>query len=102
MLKNILDKKSTDFGDQFAKYFFETDHYLCIISILDISLTVQQNNNTFRFSSLVYVLCVNLFAFFDTQNPEISGFSTAHAYKYKTKRQANIKRRQQKNDIFVD
>ena len=24
---------------------------------------------------------------FDTQNPEISGFSTAHAYKYKTKRQ---------------
>ena len=29
---------------------------------------------------------------FDTQNPEISGFSTAHGYKYKTKRQANMKR----------
>ena len=37
---------------------------------------------------------------FDTQNPEISGFSTAHAYKYKW--QAKVKRRQQKNDIFVD
>ena len=30
---------------------------------------------------------------FDTQDPEISGFSTAHAYKYKTKRQAKMKRR---------
>ena len=40
--------------------------------------------------------------FFDTQNSEISGFSTAHVYKYKTKRQAKVKRRQQKNDIFVD
>ena len=29
---------------------------------------------------------------FDTQNPGISGFSTAHAYKYKTKRQAKMKR----------
>ena len=28
---------------------------------------------------------------FDTQNPEISGSSTAHAYKYKTKRQAEMK-----------
>ena len=27
---------------------------------------------------------------FDTQNPEISEFSTAHAYKYKTKRQAEM------------
>ena len=39
---------------------------------------------------------------FNTYNPEISGFSTAHEYKYKTKRQTKIKRRQQKNDIFVD
>ena len=39
---------------------------------------------------------------FDTQNSEISGFSTAHAYKNKTQRQAKVKRRQQKNDIFVD
>ena len=38
---------------------------------------------------------------FDTQTPEISGFSTAHAYKYKTKRHEKMKRRQ-KNDIFVD
>ena len=28
---------------------------------------------------------------FDTQNPGISGFSTAHACKYKTKQQANMK-----------
>ena len=38
----------------------------------------------------------------DTQNPEIAGFSTAHAYKYKTKWQAKMQRKQQKNDIFVD
>ena len=41
----------------------------------------------------------------DTQNPEISGFSTTHLYKYKTKRQAKMKRRQEKNYfllIFVD
>ena len=38
----------------------------------------------------------------DTQNPEISRFSTAHAYKYKTKQQAKMKRRQEKNDIFFD
>ena len=36
---------------------------------------------------------------FDTQNPEISGFSTAHAYKYKTKWLAKMKRRRQKSDI---
>ena len=29
---------------------------------------------------------------FDTHNPGISGFSTAHAYKYKTKWQAKMKR----------
>ena len=42
---------------------------------------------------------------FNTQNPEISGFSTAHAYKYKTKRLTKMKRGQRKmpeNDIFVD
>ena len=32
-----------------------------------------------------------------TQNPEISGFSTAQMYKYKTKPQANIKRRKTKS-----
>ena len=36
----------------------------------------------------------------DTQNPEISGFSTAHLYKYKTKRQAKMKRRQEKKIYF--
>ena len=38
---------------------------------------------------------------FDTQNPGISGFSTAHAYKYKTKRQAKMKRDRRKM-TFVD
>ena len=33
---------------------------------------------------------------FDTQNPEMSGFSTADAYKYKTKRQAKMKRNSRK------
>ena len=33
----------------------------------------------------------------DKQNPEISGFSTAHAYRYKTKRQTKMKRRQKEN-----
>ena len=32
---------------------------------------------------------------FETQNPEISGFSTAHVYKYKTKQQAKMKRKQE-------
>ena len=32
----------------------------------------------------------------DTQNPKTSGYSTAHAYKYKTKRQAKVKWRQGK------
>ena len=36
----------------------------------------------------------------DTQNPEISGFSTAHAYEYKTKRQAKNETKTEKNDIF--
>ena len=36
----------------------------------------------------------------DTQNPEISGFSIAHAYKYKTKRQEKMNRRHRK--FFVD
>ena len=31
---------------------------------------------------------------FDTQNPKISRFSTARAYKYKTKQQAKMKQRQ--------
>ena len=37
---------------------------------------------------------------FDTEKPEILGFSTAYAYinKYKTKLQANMKRRQ--NNVF--
>ena len=30
---------------------------------------------------------------YDTQNPEISGFSTAHACKYKTKQQEKMKQR---------
>ena len=38
---------------------------------------------------------------FHTQNPGISGFSTAHAYKYKTKRQAKMKRKQQKKMTFL-
>ena len=41
----------------------------------------------FRDSSLVYGVRTALLS--DTQNyPEISGFSTVHAYKYKTNRQA--------------
>ena len=47
----------------------------------------------FQFSSLVY---------FYSFNPGISGFSTAHAYKYKTKPQAKIKRASRKMIIFFD
>ena len=36
----------------------------------------------------------------DTHYPVISGFSIAHAYKYKTKRQAKMKRRQKKKWHF--
>ena len=38
---------------------------------------------------------------FDTQNPGIPGFSTAHAYKYKTKRQAKMKRDSRKMTFFM-
>ena len=38
---------------------------------------------------------------FDTQNPRILGFSTAHAYKYKTKRQAEIKRDSRKMTFLL-
>ena len=41
------------------------------------------NSIWFRFSSLIYGL-VGTAPILDTQNPGISGFSTAHAYKYKT------------------
>ena len=37
----------------------------------------------------------------DTQNPGISGFSTAHAYKYKTKRQEKIKRDSRKMTFLL-
>ena len=38
---------------------------------------------------------------FDTQNPGISRFSTAHAYKYKTKRQAKMKRDNRKMTFLL-
>ena len=38
---------------------------------------------------------------FDTQNPEISGFSTAHAYKYKTKRQTKMKQDSKKMTFLL-
>ena len=54
-------------------------------------LSSQQNNTTFRYSSLVDGLCANL-CFLIHRILELSGFSTAHAYKYKTKQQAKMKR----------
>ena len=58
-----------------------------------------QNNATFFFTRL---WSVRKALISDTHYPVISGFSIAHAYKYKTKRQAKMKRRQKKkNDIFV-
>ena len=38
---------------------------------------------------------------FDTQNAGILGFSTAHAYKYKTKRQAKNKRDSRKTTFLL-
>ena len=37
----------------------------------------------------------------DTQNPGISGFSTAHASKYKTKRQAKMKQDSRKMTFLL-
>ena len=37
----------------------------------------------------------------DTQNPGISGFSTVHAYKYKTKRQEKMKRDSRKMTFLL-
>ena len=52
---------------------------------------------TFQFLSPVYGR-VRTALVSDTQNPEVSNFriSTAHVYKYKTKRQAKMERRQKK------
>ena len=38
---------------------------------------------------------------FDTQNPRIPGFLIAHAYKYKTKRQAKMKKKDSRKMIFL-
>ena len=38
---------------------------------------------------------------FDTQNPKMSRFSTAHAHKYKTKQQATMKERQRKMTFLL-
>ena len=53
-----------------------------------------RNRTTIRLDFLTHLWSVRKLLLFDTQNPEISGFSTARAYKYKTKRQAKMKRRQ--------
>ena len=51
-----------------------------------------RNRKTLRFDFLhSFMVMVRKPLFFDTQSPGISGFSTAHAYKYKTKRQAKMK-----------
>ena len=49
----------------------------------------------FNFFTCLWSVCKALL--FDTQNPQISGFSTAHAYKYETKRQAKKKHRQKRS-----
>ena len=38
---------------------------------------------------------------FDTQNPRIPGFLIAHAYKYKTKRQAKMKKKDSRKMTFL-
>ena len=61
-----------------------------------------RNRTKLRFDIIhSFMVCAQTSAPFDTQNPENSRFSTAHAYKYKTKRQAKMKWRQQKKDILL-
>ena len=54
----------------------------------------NKNNTTFRFSSLVYGTSLIL----DTQNAEISGFSNAYGYKYKTRQQAKMTAKAEKKN----
>ena len=56
---------------------------------------------TLRFDPFTRLWSIRKALLSGTQNSERSGFSTAHAYKYKTKPQAKIKRRQRKNYILV-
>ena len=64
------------------------------------SFASQRNNNTtFRYSSLVYGLCANL-CFLIQKILKFPGFSTAHAYKYKTKRQEKKKEAETKKNAF--
>ena len=70
-----------------------------MVRLVEVVVTRNQNFVSIFF---IHLLSVGTALILHTQNPEISGFSTAHAYKYKTKWQAKMKRRQQENDIFVD
>ena len=63
--------------------------------------TCLRNRTTLRFDfHHSFMVCAQT-SVFDTQNPEISGFSTAHAYKYKTKRQAKMKRDSRKMTFLL-
>ena len=69
----------------FFFYFLFQKYYIIYFFFL-------RNRKTLRFDFLhSFMVMVRKPLFFDTQNPGISGFSTAHAYKYKTKRQAKMK-----------
>ena len=76
----IQKLKFITFLEDFAFFFLIDPQFLGVTEQHCVSI----------FFTRLWSMCKPLL--FDTQNPGISGFSTAHAYKYKTKRQAKMKR----------
>ena len=69
------------------------------MKVRDTFVCVTEQHYVLIFFTRLWSVCKPLL--FDTQNPRISGFSTAHAYKYKTKRQAKIKRDSRKMTFLL-
>ena len=70
---------------------------LCILSIVTYFFKIYRKTEKHYLSIFFTRLwSVRKLLLFDTHNPKISGFLTAQAYKYKTKWQSKMRRRQKK------
>ena len=66
---------------------------------MKVFVCVKERNYVSRFFTRLW--SVRSALIFDTQNPEISRFLIAHAYKYKTKRQAKMNQKHRKMTLTV-
>ena len=97
-VKKIHDEM--DLHHSYKKKGFINSLFLLATNKDDVCLVcVTEQHYVSIFFTRIWSVCKPLL--FDTQNPEISGFSTAHAYKYKTKRQAKLKRDSRKMTFLL-